>query len=147
MVIHFRNLQKKHGIPASSIHYWINGLTHTKHRGPLTVMTEEEEAMVVEWYKEMTQLGYELELIQLKSKVSQICQGRQNPFKDGFPGKSWWFGFKKRHPDLVLLITEGLDRDITLNFCLVVVNNFYNTLFSAYDQHSYGVDHIWNLMK
>jgi len=44
---------KKHGIPPSSIHYWINGLTHTKRRGPLTVMTEEEEAEVVEWCKEM----------------------------------------------------------------------------------------------
>ena len=42
---------KKHTIPPSSIHYWINGLTHTKRRGPVTVMTEEEEAEVVEWCK------------------------------------------------------------------------------------------------
>lgn len=51
---------KKHGIPPSSIHYWINGLTHTKCRGPLTVMIEEEEAEVVEWCKEMAQLGHGL---------------------------------------------------------------------------------------
>ena len=42
---------KKHTIPPSSIHYWINGLTHTKRRGPVTVMTEEEEAEAVEWCK------------------------------------------------------------------------------------------------
>ena len=93
---------KKHGIDASNIHYWINGLTKTKRRGSVTVMTEEEEAEVVEWCKEMAQLGHGLEIIQLKSTVAQICQGRPNPFKDGFPGKSWWSGFKKRHPDLVL---------------------------------------------
>ena len=34
---------KKHGIPPSSIHYWINKMTHTNFREPLTVMTKEEE--------------------------------------------------------------------------------------------------------
>jgi len=111
----------KHGIPPSSIHYWINVLTHTKRRGPLTVMIEEEEAEVVEWCKEMAQLGHGLELIQLKSTVAQIYQGRPNPFKDGFPGKSWWFGFKKRHPKLVLCTVEGFDRDRALNLCPAVV--------------------------
>ena len=66
---------KKHGIAASNIQYWINGLTNTKRRGPVTVMTEEEEDEVVEWCKEMAQLGHGLELI-LKSIVAQIFQGR-----------------------------------------------------------------------
>ena len=98
---------KKHGISAPIIHYWINGLTNTKRRGPVTVMTKEEEDEVVEWCKEMAQLGHYLELIQLKSTVAQICQGRPNPFKDGFPGKSWWSEFKKRHLDLVLRTNRG----------------------------------------
>ena len=38
---------KKHSIASSNIHYWINGLTNTKRRGPVTVMTEEEKAEVV----------------------------------------------------------------------------------------------------
>lgn len=54
---------EKHGIFASNIHYWINGLTHTKRKGPLTVMTKEEEAEVVQWFLEMAQLGNGLELI------------------------------------------------------------------------------------
>ena len=107
-------------------------------------MTEDEEAEVVEWCKEMAQLGHGLELIQLKSTVSQICQGRPNPFKDGFPGKSWWFGFKTRHPELVLRTAEGLDRDRALNLRPAVVQKFYDTLSSAYDKHYYGADHIWN---
>lgn len=107
-------------------------------------MTEEEEAEVAEWCKEMAQLGHGLELIQLKSTVTQICQGRPNPFKDGFPGKSWWFGFKKWHPDLVLRIAKGLDRDGALNLRPAVICKFYDTLSSAYDKHSYGANHIWN---
>ena len=86
---------KNHGIATSNIHYWINGLTNTKRRGPVIVMTEEEEDELVDWCKKMAQLGHRLQLIQLKSTVAQICQGRPNPFKDGFPGKSWWSGFKK----------------------------------------------------
>ena len=99
---------KKHGIPPSSIHYWINGLTHTKRRGPLTVMTEDEEAEVVEWCKEMAQLGHGLELIQLQSTVAQIYRGRPNPFKDGFPGKSWWFGFKEGIHNLYCVLLRAL---------------------------------------
>lgn len=64
---------KKHDIATSNIHYCINGLSNTKHRGHVTVMTEEKEDEVVEWCKEMVELGHGLEIIQLKSTVSQIC--------------------------------------------------------------------------
>jgi len=35
-----REAAKKHGIAPTSIRYWINGLTHTKWRGFVIVMTE-----------------------------------------------------------------------------------------------------------
>ena len=60
----------------------------------LIEMTIKEEEMVVVWCKEMDHLGHELELIQLKSIVVQLCQGRNNPLRDRFMGKSWWVGFK-----------------------------------------------------
>ena len=34
---------KKHGITPTSMHYWINGLNHTKQKGPLTVLIEQED--------------------------------------------------------------------------------------------------------
>ena len=40
---------KKHGISPTSIHYYINGLTHTKRKGPLRVMTAEDEEELVFW--------------------------------------------------------------------------------------------------
>ena len=36
-----------------NIHYWINGLTNTKHIGLVTVMNKEEEDELVEWCKDM----------------------------------------------------------------------------------------------
>jgi len=135
---------RRHGSAASNIHYWINRLTNTNRIGPVTVMTEEEDAKVVEWCKEMAQLGHGLELIQLKSIVAQTYHGRPNPFKDGFPGKSCWSGFKKRHLDLVLHMDEGLDKHKALNLCPTIVSKFYNTLSVAYEKNSYAPDHIWN---
>ena len=58
-------------------------------------MIEEEEDEVVEWCKEMAQLGHGLELIQLKSIIAQICQGRSNPFKDGFLVSHGGVGLKR----------------------------------------------------
>ena len=53
-------------------------------------------------------------------------------------------GLKKGIQNLVLYIAEGLDRDRALNLCPAVVCKFYDTLSSAYDKHSYAVNHIWN---
>ena len=66
------------------------------------MLTEQGEEEVVSWCKEMVDMGLRLELIQLKLNVAQICQSSLNLFRDGFPGKSWWEGFMKRHPKLVL---------------------------------------------
>jgi len=139
-----RAAAKKNGIPPTSIHYWINGLTHTKRKGPITLLSVEEEEEVVVWCQDMAQLGHGLELVQLKSTVAQIFQVRPNPFKDGFPEKSWWRGFKQRHPKLVLRTTEGLDRDRALHIHPTVVSRFYQTLSNAYEKHSYRPYHIWN---
>ena len=96
------------------------------------------------WCKEMADMGHGLELIQLKANVAQICQTRKNPFKDGFPRKSWWAGFKRRHPKLVLRSTKGLDRDRALNLCPAITSKFYDTLSNVYQKHSYSPNHIWN---
>ena len=86
---------KKYGIAPTTLHYCLNGLTHTKSKGPLRVLTEQyQEEEVVVWCKEMADMGYGLELIQLKASVAQNFQSRPNSFRDVFLGKSWWAGSK-----------------------------------------------------
>lgn len=106
-----RGVAKKWGIPASSLTYWLSGLTTTKTKGPPTVLSLEEELEVVQWCKDLAQLGCGLEVLQLKSHVAHIFQTRPNQFKNGLLGRSWWVGFRKRHPDLTLRTAESLDRD------------------------------------
>ena len=83
-----RVASKKNGISPTSLHYWISVHTHTKHKEPLTLMTIEEDKEVVVWCKQMVGFGHGMELIQLKSIATQICQVKPNPFRDGFLGKS-----------------------------------------------------------
>lgn len=119
-----RGAVKKWGIPTSTLSNWLGGMTTTKRKGPPTVLIEEEESLIVEWCKEMATVGQGLEIVNLKMEVAQICKTRNNPFKNGLPGKSSWTGFKRRHPDLCLRTTQGQDRDCAINLRQPVVSAF-----------------------
>ncbi|XP_059064427.1 MFS-type transporter clz9-like [Cryptomeria japonica] len=92
----------------------------------------------------MAQLGHGLEIIQLKSHVAHICETRPNPFKNDFPGRSWWIAFHKRHPDLIIRTAEGLDRDRAVMLRPSIVTNFYDNLEKLYNASEYGPTKIWN---
>ena len=83
-----RGAAKKWGIPSSSLTYWLSGLTTKKTRGPPTILSLQEEMEVVQWCKDLAQLGCGLEVIQLKSQVAHIYQTRPNPLKNGLPSRS-----------------------------------------------------------
>ncbi|XP_059073557.1 uncharacterized protein LOC131874281 [Cryptomeria japonica] len=139
-----RAAAKKWGIPASTLTYWLLGLTTTKRRGPPTILSLEEELEIVDWCKDMAQLGHGLEIIQLKLHVAHICETRPNPFKNGFPGRSWWTGFRKRHPDLTIRVAEGLDRDRAVMLRPSIMTDFYDNLEKLYNASEYGPTKIWN---
>lgn len=92
----------------------------------------------------MASVGHGLNIINLKVEVANIYQSRPNPFKDGIPGKSWWTGFKRRHPELTLRIAEGIDKDRAVNLRPTVIFAFYDTLSFAYNANPYGPHRIWN---
>ena len=49
------------------------------------------------------------DLIQAVTEMLDLS-GRNVPtFKDNVPGKSWWNGFRSRHPDLKIKRTEPLE--------------------------------------
>ena len=88
----------------------------------------EEESLLVEYMFKMATLGYPLTLGQLKLKVAMIVQERPNPFTDGILGKSWLFGFRQRHPDLVLCSPQGLQIARARGMCKENVETFYHNL-------------------
>ncbi|KAH9292343.1 hypothetical protein KI387_042469 [Taxus chinensis] len=139
-----RKAASKWGIPATNVTDWLYGKRTTKRLGPPTVLTENEEQEIVTWCKDMAELGHGLEVIHLKAYVAHICQSRPNPFNDGLPGKSWWYGFRRRHPDLTIRTAEGLDRDRAVMLRPRIVAAFYDNLQKMYTTNQYGPNKIWN---
>ena len=80
-------------------------------QGPPTVLTNEEEARLAKWAMEMAMIGYGRSKEQILLTVQKIVEmeKRPNPFKNGKPGKKWWQGFLRRHPDLSLRKPEQLE--------------------------------------
>lgn len=99
---------EKFGIPETSIRDWMSGKTSSKKRGPRTVLTKEEEDAIVDWCLEMQRNGHSITFYMLRRKVADVCQGRETPFKNGVPGKSWMDWFRKRHPNVVIEAAHAL---------------------------------------
>lgn len=58
----------------------------------------------------MSAAGFPVTKEQVIARVTEIVRklGRPNRFKDGVPGRSWWVGFRKRHPNLLIQVPQNL---------------------------------------
>ena len=56
--------------------------------GRHTVLTDDEEQVLVNYIKFMSSIGYPLTRMDLRQEVQKVIRrdGRKNPFKDGLPG-------------------------------------------------------------
>jgi transposase-like protein len=97
-----RKIGDRYKIPASSIRDWMSGKTSSKKKGPRTVLSKEEEDVIVEWCVANQQMNRGITFYMLRKKVADVCQGRETPFKDGIPGKRWLEWFRKRHPSVII---------------------------------------------
>ncbi|KAH9288467.1 hypothetical protein KI387_032584 [Taxus chinensis] len=81
---------------------------------------------------------------QLKANVAQICETRQNPFRDGFLVNHCGLDSEKVIQTFAIRTAEGLDRDRALNLRPAIVTKFYDNLAKSYGTYSYGAHKIWN---
>ncbi|XP_060556862.1 uncharacterized protein LOC132717417 [Ruditapes philippinarum] len=93
---------KSYGIPKTTLHDKIKGRYATNKTGPRTVLSPAEETRLAEWAVSMSRIGYGRTRQELLTTVKKILDddGRKTPFKDNRPGKDWYRGFVKRHPEL-----------------------------------------------
>ena len=67
----------------------------------------------VEWIKEMGHRGFPLPPIKIKAAVKLYldrCKIQIKQFSNNRPGKSWWYAFWRRHPDLKITKSEKLEK-------------------------------------
>lgn len=98
----------------------------------------------MQWCQDMANIAHGLQVSQLKSTVAQMIRVRPDPFTNGMPWRSWWVGFRQRHPDLTIQTPKGVDtyRAIMLRPC--ILSSFYDNLEELYNKHNYGPNRIWN---
>jgi hypothetical protein len=128
----------------TSLRDHIYGRSLGRKRGRQGVLTAAEEEELVEYILKMQDLGWPMTIGLLRLKVAEICQDRSNPFTHGIPGQGWLQWFRRRHPQLTLRASQGLEVNRAKNLCPQNVASLYGNLENLYAQHCYPPDHIWN---
>jgi hypothetical protein len=139
-----RSTSRCFGIPPTSLRDHIYGRSIGRKRGRQGVLTAAEELELVEYILKMQDLGWPMTIGLLRLKVAEICQDRSNPFIDGIPGQGWLRWFRRRHLELSLRASQGLEVNRARNLCPQNVASLLGNLQILYAEHSYPPDHIWN---
>ena len=104
---------KKWSVPRSTLQDLKIGKYHPMSRpGPATILTDEEELLLVQWITELARRGVPLSKENLLDSVQSIVisDGRLNPFSEGRPGKVWFYAFIKGHPEIAQRNPESICR-------------------------------------
>jgi hypothetical protein len=139
-----KTVARYYDIPASSLAYHLHGRTLGRKKGPPTILKPDEEAALTTYMTQMQEYSHPLSMQQLHLKVATITHERVTSFRDGIPGDSWVRWFKKRHPNLTLRTSQGLEFARTRRLCPGNVASFYRNLEQLYKTHRYAPQNIWN---
>lgn len=102
---------RQYGIPRSTLHDKIHGCSSVVcSRGPPTVLSKKEEDRLKRWITFMSNRGFSISKTQLLDSVSILLKQskRDSPFQNGRPGRHWYEGFIKRHPEVGQLVAKNL---------------------------------------
>ncbi|KAF6200147.1 hypothetical protein GE061_006448 [Apolygus lucorum] len=100
-----------YGIPRQTLQYRMGSKFSHPRRGPLAVLTEDEEKLLVKWLEECGRKGFpkrQLDLLNSVEEFLKLDKDRKTPFTNGKPGKSWMKGFLSRHPEIAYRTPEAV---------------------------------------
>ena len=80
--------------------------------GPPTVLTVEEEEKLAHYCVQMADMGFGLSREDVMITAFNIVDhsGKAHPFTHGQAGRSWFDGFRERHPHLTYRSAQALSR-------------------------------------
>ena len=137
------------GIPKSTLGDYVTGRREIgATKGPPTILTTAEETQLANWAKDMASIGYGCTKEQILQAVHKIvvADNRPNTFTDNRPGKKWWTGFLKRHPELSLRTPENLDSHRAKCCTRDTLSKWYSDFRQFLEVNSIRNDaqHFWN---
>ncbi|XP_071649202.1 uncharacterized protein [Temnothorax longispinosus] len=104
---------KSSGIPKSTLMSKVKGNRPIGRKpGPPTILSTEEEAKIARWMLYLSQRGFPVTKTQLIHSVTYLIKqlDRETPFTDGRPGRHWYEGFLRRHPEISISAPQTLPK-------------------------------------
>jgi hypothetical protein len=100
----------KYGVPKSTLGDKMSGRRDLDTNiGRRDALSEAVENKIVDTVLEASMRGMGISRRQLFTRTSILCkQMRVTPFKNKAPGRGWWSGLKKRHPEMTIRKPEKL---------------------------------------
>ncbi|XP_072398392.1 uncharacterized protein [Diabrotica undecimpunctata] len=102
---------KRFGVPRITLRNKLKGISpEVCNMGPATVLTADEEDLIVKWIIDIARAGFPVTKQCLVDTVTKLIKelDRKTPFTEGTPGKKWFHSFLNRHPNISLKTSEKL---------------------------------------
>ena len=95
--------------------------------GPGTVLTDNEESQLASYFVVMADMGFGLSRDDVMLTAFRIAEksGRKHPFVKGCAGRSWFDGFKSRHPNLTLRSAQSLSHSRAIAANNEIISDFF----------------------
>ena len=106
-----REAARQYNVPVETLRRRVAGsVTLDCKPGPPTILTAEEESRLAEYVVQMCDMGFGLSREDVMQTAYAIVDksGRKHPFRNNIAGRSWFDGFRSRHPNLSLHTPQPL---------------------------------------
>jgi hypothetical protein len=130
-----REAARMYNVPVETLRRRVNGTVTLECRpGPPTILTADEETRLVQYLVDMADMGYGLsrESVMRMAYLMVEKLGRKHPFSGQSAGRSWFDGFKHRHPMLTFRTPQPLSYCRALCANPDTISDFFGKLGSLY---------------
>ena len=106
-----REASRLYNVPVETLRRRVNGTVGMNCKsGPPTILTKEEEDKLYDYLVKMADMGYGLtrEIVMRLAYTIAEKLHRKHPFGSKSAGRSWFEGFKRRHPKLTIHTPQAL---------------------------------------
>ena len=141
-----RKAAKQYGVPKSTLNDRSTGKKPPSVQfGRKPVIPLDIENRLAELAITLSEKGFGITKRQMLARVGTLVRqmGIKTPFKNGIPGKDWWAGFKRRHPEIVIRKPEKLSTVRSKMLNPTVVGNYLKELKQVTE--GLAPTSIWNM--
>lgn len=105
-----RKAASLYGVPRTTLLFRMSSKFTKTRLGPQTILTTEEETLLVHWITECHKKGFPKRKEDIQATVKQFLDktSRENPFTNNTPGNGWYRSFLSRNPSVTLRAPEAV---------------------------------------